>query len=574
MVTYLNPIYRMIINTGNMKVLMLWSIFFSIVSGVNAQQASPGNTGTVQLTVDLSKPSPQQIPNVFSDLNFWDFRHDWLAKAADKPADYFATQFPFVKQIQFMTATGGNKDRDLFKDPENRAVLNDYDFAPLVAALRNVVKQGLKPMIKTGSVPMKYAAQPKIGFFGVNVRPPFDYEVYYQYIKALADTLVQEFGITAVRSWSWGVLTEYENKDWFAAEGDDPAATRVAYCKLYDYTVAALQDVIGAKYLTVGAHSMTTIDGLWDELDFIDHVASGTNYRTGKKGTQINFLCSSFYEMTPGVAIKDAFTLAGVLNRLRERAEKQGLRGLKYGIDEGRILNGPPEDNRDLMSRVVGFSFQGASDARMFKTMTDIHANWFAGWGLTTSGIWEGIIPVGTHVAGLGYKLAGSQRLGITISGAPADTANEVDGLAGYDKSSGTVRCMVYNYNPHLMVTTAENAVVTIRGIRPANGKTVQVKKWVVDDTHGNFWPTWWKDMAQQGITKDAFSWSMYSLDNPANMRLKSAQDYWQSKEAGYQPLAKLESVIQTMDVKQQTLVLESRLEHHAVVLYEITQIK
>ena len=96
-----------------------------------------------------------------------------------------------------MTATGGNANRDLLRDPGDRSVMDDYQFDELIAALGNVVRQGLKPMIKTGAVPLKYTTKPVIQNFGVNVCPPDDYNVYYDYINSLAERIVDEFGIEA-----------------------------------------------------------------------------------------------------------------------------------------------------------------------------------------------------------------------------------------------------------------------------------------------------------------------------------------------------------------------------------------
>lgn len=91
-----------------------------------------------------------------------------------------------------------------------------------------------------------------------------------------------------------GVLTEYENKDWFLAADSTPASTKTVDFKLYDYTVAALQTSIGADNLVVGAHSMTVTAALWDELEFIDHVSKGVNFKTGKIGTQLYGLHGKF----------------------------------------------------------------------------------------------------------------------------------------------------------------------------------------------------------------------------------------------------------------------------------------
>jgi len=68
-----------------------------------------------------------------------------------------------------MTATGGVDWRDLFNDPYNRNVWWDYNFEKLKDAIRQVLRQGLKPYIKTGNVPEKYSSPPVIGVeFGAN----------------------------------------------------------------------------------------------------------------------------------------------------------------------------------------------------------------------------------------------------------------------------------------------------------------------------------------------------------------------------------------------------------------------
>ena len=560
-----------------MKLFALSYILFSILfnTACNKPKKPEGKTAaSVRLGIDLSNPSQQVIKNIFSDVNLWDFRGDWTTKANGKPANYFSENFPFVKHIQFMTATGGNATRDLLINPTDINNLKDYKFSEIISALRNVVKQGLKPMIKTGSVPFKYSKNPYVGSFGVNVRPPANYDMYYDYIKALADECIAIFGIGEVTTWSWGVLTEYENRDWFAVEGDDPEATKIAYFKLYDYTVAALQASIGAANLKVGAHSMTTIKGLWNEFEFIDHVAKGTNYKTGKTGTQINFLCSSFYEKTPGIIAENAQSGSEVIQALRYRAEQNGLTDLEYGIDEGRILSGPAEDGRDLTSRVVGFTFQAASDARMFKNMTDVNADWVATWCLLTDGMWGGIPPIGTHIASLGYKMAGNNRLDLKVSGRAANNGNEVNGIAACNKMTGVIQLMVYNYNADMNASSAEKPVIIIDNINPATGNTVTVKQWIVDDTHANFWPTWWKDMHIHGLTKESYNWSMYSIDLPQNLLKPSDKDFWNTKEASYKMLSQLESKTSSVNVKNNTLTLNPMLEHHAVVFYEITNVK
>lgn len=538
---------------------------------VSARNANENRQQTI--SVDLSSQS-SKIRNIFSDVNCWDFHGPWTSQAAKRPGNYFSVHYPFIKKIQFMTATGGSAERDLFLNPGDRSDVTDYKFTDILSALHQVVRQGLKPMIITGNVPEKLSQDPVKGAFGVNVRPPADYNAYYNYIRKLAEAVVREFGIDEVKTWSWGVLTEYENRDWFITADNSSRSTKIAYFKLYDYTVAALQDVIGAGNLFVGAHSMTVSKGLWDEQEFIDHVAKGINYKTGKRGTQINFLTSSFYDLSPGIPIPGNLTLEEAIRLLRGRAEADGLKGLKYGIDEGRLIGGPPDDNRPLTSRIVALSYQGAADARMFRIMADLQADWFSTWSLSTTGLWGGVRLVSTHVASLGYRMAGDRRVNLTVNGAPADTTDEVNGLAGFNDSTGTVHLMLYNYNDSIAARSDETPVITIHHIAPRSGGSVTIKQWTIDDTHGNFWPSWSADMHARGLTNAAFNWSKYSTELPGNLLHQADKEYWLSREKAYRSLAALDSTNRSVVISDHMLTLRPHLAHHGIVFFEISNVK
>jgi len=242
-------------------------------------------------------PSGTVIWNTADNMNQWDYSK-WLNDMGNVPADYFKQTMPYVKYIQLMTAAGGNQQRDLFKNPLDQTVMDDYDFSPLIGACKNILRQGLTPHLKLGNVPLKYTANNTIGVFGVNVLPPDDYRLWHAYIKAMIQSLVNEFGLEAVRTWRFGSVTEFENADWFTIDGN-PVQTRDAFFALYDYTVDALEQVLGTN-VCVGAHSMSVTEGLWDERELIAHCANGKNLCTGKTGTRLCFLAASYYENKPG----------------------------------------------------------------------------------------------------------------------------------------------------------------------------------------------------------------------------------------------------------------------------------
>ncbi|MCL2816371.1 MAG: hypothetical protein FWD23_17390, partial [Oscillospiraceae bacterium] len=90
----------------------------------------------------------------------------------------------FAETIQITGATGGNTERDLFRDPLDRTTLTDYDFGKLFTACRAILSLGLKPYLKTGNVPLKLTAGAVTNpSFGVNCYPPDNFDDYYRYIR-------------------------------------------------------------------------------------------------------------------------------------------------------------------------------------------------------------------------------------------------------------------------------------------------------------------------------------------------------------------------------------------------------
>jgi hypothetical protein len=519
------------------------------------------------LVFDLHKQG-KVIGGKFSDFNIWQMQGGWSERQPE-PAQ-FAAAYPYAERLQIMTATGGNETRDLFINPNDRSTLTDYDFEPLLAACRNILALGMKPVIKTGAVPLKFCAEPIIGrAFGVNVLPPDDFGKYYTYIHDIALALIAEFGVGELKTWAFGVLTEFENSDWFYVPGPDgepdPEASEAAYCKLYDYTVAALQDALGPGNLTVGAHAMQCAAGLSPVADFIDHCAKGTNYATGNAGTQLDYLAASFYSSSPGrFSGKD---LAKTVGQLRKWAKDAGLTGLRFGVDEGRILCGA--DGKELSARVVAMSYQGAADAYMFKTMIDSDIDWFANWDGATNMWGRGAEPVSTHVAYLGGRMKNDRYIRPVVWGVPANRRSQVDGVGGYDSETKTARLMVYGYNTDPDATGAEKVRVTVKHI---GGTKATVREYVIDDGNANFWPLWWEDQAARGLTDDDYGWSKYSNHPMYVLQNEEDRQFFLDNLARYQQAAALEYTEREVPVEGGRITLTPTLRCHGVVFYEITE--
>jgi hypothetical protein len=531
--------------------------------GFCASLSAPAQT--VSLTFDLSVAG-KVITNKFGDVNVWRVDETWTRRAAAWPKDYFHSNFPFVQRVQLMAATGGNEQRDLFKNPQDRSTLNDYAFAPLLAACQNIVAQGLEPMIKTGWVPLKLSAHPHLGVFGTNVRPPSDYEEYYRYIRALATALKDRFGTAEMKTWSWGVGVENENRDWFEADDGKPETTKLAYFRLYDCTVAALEDALGKENVTVGAHSMTISPGLWNSLDFIEHCARGQNLYRGGTGAGLDFLAISYYTPVPGF---DPATFTAAIDRVQNRASQLGLRELKFGIDEGRVLEG--WDKKVLYPREVEHPIQAAGDARLFQLMVEQNVDYFSTWDLTTEGIFGGIPLASSNFRNLAFRLTGSSVLAASRTGAAAGSSSVVNGLAAYDAAAKMVRVLVYNFSPARDASATEEVRLTIAHLKHAGAGSLILHTWALDEDNGNWWKAWQADVAARKMGPAAFRNTVWTTALPAELANPADVQFWKARQADYEKLSRLKCVEQRLAPgPDDTLVWSARLQPYGVVLYEI----
>lgn len=545
-----------------MSIVMMFSFFIdnfgALFRGIS----------TAEITVDTSDTG-DVIPDIVDNINLWDMGNTFIGAERNEEYDVFE----FVKYVQLMQCTGGTADRDLFVDPYDTTTMTDYKFDRLIENCRGIIEIGAKPHLKLGGVPIKFTSGYEMGGFDMNVYPPDDYNVYYDYIKAIAQALCDEFGVDEVKTWRFGCMTEYENEAWFKAKSGDPDESAEAYCKLYDYTVQALIDVIGEDVF-VGAHSMTVTEGLWDEEIFIRHVAEGTNYANGNKGTRICFLSASFYDSCPGEFTK-GYTLPETIGYLKETAEKYGLTDLIYGIDEGRLLCGTTSgaDSDELLNRTTGYTWQAAYDARLFTQAITSGADYFSTWNFLTNGIFDGYPIISYHIAQNMAKFEGCEILSADTMALKTGVKVEIGNLCAVDKETGTLRAMVYNFKNKLNYTGKADVTVKI----PAeDGMTYNVTTYLVNDDC-NYFDEWQKDRKTYGIGDDCFSWSPDDpmLDNTVTLTDPDAREIYNTQlRDKYIECAKLTPVTTQVTAADGFITLDVMLDAGNVIFWELTPVE
>jgi xylan 1,4-beta-xylosidase len=535
-----------------------------------------GAAGDSSFAVDLGSGAAP-IPNMFSNMPFFHYKSTWNTDTIEaKPANYVKATYPWLQYARLQFASGGCyepypncvHDRDMFVN-DAQGPSSGYNFFPIHRAARNILRQGLKPYIDLGTVPVTMSNPPFIGFyFHINVRPPSNYQAYHDYLWWMLQSLVAEFGIDEVRTWRWSVVSEFENGASFMTADQNWFSTQNEYFKLYDYSVGTLEEVLGAPFVNVGAQCMCVIPGLWDERNLLNHAVAGPNLYNGGTTTQLDFVTVSFYENKlgePGNLSNLDATLAG----MRDRANELGLVNLPIGVDEGGVLR--DFDNKELAHSVTGMTWEGSWTALLFKRLLDLNGAWYAPLSLSTKSLIGGIRPSYVNVIDLASRLASSNRLTAVKSGTAANVADQVQSVAGYNPATKTAYVFLLNHNPSTAATTSESAVVNLSRITPATGTTVNVKKWVVDDTHGNFWPTWWyvANVACK-LPDSAYVLSKYSSEVPINLK-----GQWKWCWTQNHPTYKAASMMQVesttaLSTPGNALSLSATLAHHGVTLYEI----
>ncbi len=482
--------------------------------------------------------------------------------------------FEFVRYIEVMQCTGGSAGRDLFKNPLDFSVTDDYDFTQLTDNCAGILALGAKPYLKLGSVPLKYTENAVAGAdFGTNLYPPDDYDIYYDYIAAVARELVEKFGRDEVLTWRFSVMTEFENADWFKAQSGNPEESCEAYCKLYDYTAQALVDEIGSDVF-VGAHAMAVTEGLWDERDFIKHCALGTNYKTGKKGSPLRFLTASYYDTAPG-KYTSGMNPVETINHLRKAAEEYGFDNLVYAFDEGRILSSSRGSESDaLLSRTVGQTYQAGYDARMAKMLFENGIEYFSAWEYLSDSFADGNPTVSYYVARLASFFEGSRTAKTKRVKNALAFGTEAQAFSAFNSSTDTLRVMAYNFKNSLSYSRKANLNFKINAPQ-FDGRDVKITAYVIDD-NCNWFDEWEQDRKTYGIGSDCFSWSpddpvigsTATLSNPAAREL-----YFGELKEKYARCSVLTPIETTAKVGNSTLELSITLEPNAVVFYEITPV-
>ncbi|HTU35380.1 MAG TPA: hypothetical protein VMF66_16375 [Candidatus Acidoferrum sp.] len=166
-----------------------------------------------------------------------------------------------------------------------------YDWAIIDRIFDTYKKLGIVPYVEIGFMPEALSTHPEPyqhhwpngPLFTGWTYPPTDYNKWSDLIYQWVRHSIDRYGRNAVAQWDWEVWNEPDIGYWHG--------TFEEYCKLYDYTAAAVKRALPEARVggpaTTGPAAPRAAQFL---RDFLAHCVNGRNYATGKTGASLDFI--------------------------------------------------------------------------------------------------------------------------------------------------------------------------------------------------------------------------------------------------------------------------------------------
>lgn len=221
-----------------------------------------------------------------------------------------------------------------------------YDFEVFDKIFDTILKTGCKPFVELGFMPYdlvdksfveegdpwnRQSIYQRYGW----ACPPKDYDRWRELISTVVGHLVDRYGAEEVETWYFELWNEPDLDYYWKGSVEE-------FCKLYDYTVAGIVDVLPSAYIggpattgpVQGSKSASFLDV------FLHHCRYGTNYVTNKTGTRLDFISFHIkgggfpFDLRPKKDFPSIHTMLQQLSLGLDIIEKYGYKGLEVVLSE------------------------------------------------------------------------------------------------------------------------------------------------------------------------------------------------------------------------------------------------
>lgn len=456
---------------------------------------------------------------------------------------------PYVKNYNLVRVLGGRTDNknNFYKGVDASGNIIT-DFSDLIVNMRDFMRTGFKPRIVLDNVPWDMSLPKIVDTYG-NSKPPTDYGIWRQYINAVLQAFVNEFGINEVKTWRFRVATEpnYTPNHWRGTKDD--------YFKHYDITVDEVLKVIPDAI--IGPGNMLTESVATYTTELIDHCANGTNYATGEKGTKMDFFCLSYYEKMDQNRINLPQTVAPYRTKLDSYPQ---FRDIPLDIQEFGILR---DENKKR-----GLSLSDATEfgASWYATIADMAYQYriteIYDWGQ------ESVDDLATgrrNVTSMFLKMEDGNRL---------ETIDNLSGFSGIIPvvKNDNIYLMVYNHNTKRSSTSSTTLYPVIEGGQIAGSTKWKMNEWTIDKNNGIFMHELYKDVRAAGVPNKTTNSARIYGNRPDDYFEDGWNNVFDVNKTKYERLAELPQTIKDSIVHKidGDITLKVSLEPHSVKLIEL----
>ena len=505
---------------------------------------------------DFSNVDPNKIVNINAGSSLGLFYNFWSTRPMINQSRFNGASFrnsltnikPYVKSYNLVRMMGGRSDNQntFYKGVDGSGKIIT-DFSGLLSSLRNFRLTGFKPRIVLDNVPWEMSL-PKVDDTYGNSKPPNDYGIWRQYVNAYLQALVDEFGMSEVKTWRFRIATEpnYTPDHW--------RGTKEEFFKHYDITVDEVLKVIPdaivgpGNLLTEGVATYTT--------EVIDHCATGTNYATGQIGTKMDFFALSYYEKLDKKEVRFENVVKPYRDKLNSYTQ---FSNIPFDIQEFGILRG---DNGER-----GLSLSDATElgASWYATIADLAYKYnvteIYDWGQELE---SSDLPTGRRsVTEMFLKLEGGLRM---------FTEDKLSGFSGVIPVSkdGNLYMLIYNHNTTRNSTNSKTIYPKFEGSQISNNTKWKMNEWTIDKENSVLMNELYKDIRNAGVGEKTTG-RIYG-----NRPSDRFEDGWINVLNGnlskYEELSKLSLTVKDSLIGkyEESLMLKIDLAPHAVKLIEL----
>lgn len=252
---------------------------------------------TVKISIDVSKPAGA-LPHNWNYVGYDECNYTHSPGGIELIKKFGKMEKPYYMRTHHLLCTGNC--HGTYKWGSTNAYTEDekgnpvYDFSIIDKICDIWLSNNCKPFFEIGFMPMDLADLDDINVdagqlygeyrrIGWN-RPPKDYDKWYGLIKTLIEHLLALYGQAEMEGWYFEMWNE---PDIFYWQG-----THEEFCKLFDYTEAAIHDACPSlRFGGPATCGDISPDGKAAAYlrDFLEHTKSGKNYKTGGTGTRLDF---------------------------------------------------------------------------------------------------------------------------------------------------------------------------------------------------------------------------------------------------------------------------------------------